>query len=258
MLDTVSFSISRWSAWAPGVSTPDAWRDWAAGVTSLEGEGNPKIVEFPAMLTRRASRADRLALRAALDCCAGLEGSVPTVFASRHGEVHRSVELFEALAAGAALSPTSFSLSVHNAAAGLYSMGRQDRAPSTALAASDETLPMAVLEAVGMLEEGAPRVLVVVYDEPLPDVFQPYLTERDPCAAVALLLQRASGPRFSLEVLPLEGSAAGAEPADGDAPARTPSALNGELVPFLRFLASEQREVRLDHATRSWRWRRTA
>jgi hypothetical protein len=241
---SVNFGISRWSAWAPGLSTPDAWRAWAETDAALTGEDSPKVPELPGILLRRASRADRVALRAALDCCGSLAAPVPTVFASRHGEVHRSVELLAELASGSGVSPTSFSLSVHNAAAGLFSIGRGDRAASTALAAGQDSLPMAVLEATGMLAEGAARVLVVIYEEPLPQAFQRYVAEHEPCVAAALLLERDAAPGFELELVP------GDEGSELD---------EGSLQPFLRFLARDRaRELYLRHAARGWRWRRTA
>ncbi len=248
MVATVSFHISRWSAWAPGLSTLEAWSAWAANDAGLEGEESPKVPELPAMVVRRASRADRIALRAAFDCCADITGPLPTVFASRHGEVHRSLELLEALAKEEGLSPTSFSLSVHNAAAGLFSIGRKDRSPSTSLAAGLDSLPMAVLEAAGMLAEGAPRVLVVAQEEPLPAPFQPYVAEREPCAAVALLLEPAtSGASLSLELI--SGRSAG----------ENTGLEHGYLLPFLRFLGRGQvGELELLHGARGWRWRRTA
>lgn len=241
---SVHFSISQWSAWAPGIATPDAWRIWASGDALLNGEESPKIPEFPPLLARRASRADRIALRAALDCSVSLSEPVPTVFASRHGEVHRSLELLEALARGEGLSPTSFSLSVHNAAAGLFSIGRSDRSASTSLAAGLDSLPMAILEAAGLLDEGAPRVLVVVYEEPLPAPFQPFVAEREPCVALAMLVERDASQAFDLELVP-GGADANLE--------------QGHLLPFLRFLARDRAgELSVRHGARGWRWRRAA
>lgn len=199
------------------------------------------LEEFQPLLTRRASRTDRAALRAALDCSVGL-AALPTVFASRHGEVHRSVTLLEALARGEALSPTAFSLSVHNAAAGLFSIGRSDRSTSTSIAAGRDSLPMAVLAGCGILGEGAPSVLVVAYDEPVPAPFRPYVEEDAPYAAVALLME-AKGPNpFTLELLPA---------------AATHDAAPGNWLEPLRFLASAQSsELLVNHPSRSWRWRR--
>src|SRR5688500_3459049 len=100
MACSVSFSIARWSAWAPGLDCPRAWLAWArtrvegspsAGAScdpanaAFVGEGSAKLHELPALLVRRASRSDRAGLRAALDCTQGLTSPVSTVFASRHG-----------------------------------------------------------------------------------------------------------------------------------------------------------------------------
>ena len=57
------------------------------------------------------------------------------VFVSRHGELARSMTLLQALADGQALSPTDFSMSVHNTAAGLCSIQGKAAIPMTSLAA---------------------------------------------------------------------------------------------------------------------------
>jgi hypothetical protein len=72
------------------------------------------------------------------------------------------------LARGEPLSPTSFGLAVHNASAGLFSIARADRANHIALAAGPSTIEHAVIEACGLLADGAPMVLLVACDEPLP------------------------------------------------------------------------------------------
>jgi hypothetical protein len=205
------------------------------------GDASAKIREFPALLGRRASRSDRAGLRAALDCTHGL-GPVSSVFASRHGEVHRSVELLQALARNEPLSPMAFSLSVHNAAAGLFSIGRADRSESSSVAAGRDSLPMAVLEACGVLAEGAPHVLVVAHDEPVPASFSPYLDEWAPHAGAAFLLEPGGDSSFILDHL---------------APELPENAAEGHLLALLRFLLEEQRtELQINHDRRSWRWRR--
>jgi hypothetical protein len=102
--------------------------------------------------------------------CLGQETGVPTVFCSRHGEVARAVDLLTDLARGEPLSPTAFGLAVHNASAGLFSIARADRANHVALAAGPATLEHAVIEACGLLADGAPRVLLVACDAPLPEL----------------------------------------------------------------------------------------
>ena len=135
------------------------------------------------LLRRRASFADCLALRVAFDC-AGSAGPMPVVFCSRYGEVHRSVEMLEALSKNEPFSPMNFGLSVHNAPAALYSIARGDTSPTSAVAAGRDSLPEGVLEACGVLSTGAPRVLLVAYDDSLPEVFGRYADEGDRPAAL--------------------------------------------------------------------------
>ena len=76
------------------------------------------------MQRRRIERLGRMAIQAACWCQEAEESGVPLVFASRHGDVARSADLLNSLADDAALSPTAFGLSVHNAVAALYSITR--------------------------------------------------------------------------------------------------------------------------------------
>jgi hypothetical protein len=108
-----------------------------------------------------------MALEVAYECM-GQDAGVPAVFCSRHGEVARAVGLLGDLARGEPLSPTAFGLAVHNASAGLFSIARADRANHVALAAGPATLEHAVIEACGLLADGAPKVLLVACDAPLP------------------------------------------------------------------------------------------
>ena len=163
----VTFSIARHAAWAPGVTSPQAWAAWADAPWTIEAGEEPKVAAMPAMLRRRAGFLGRMALEVAY-ACLGDEADVPTVFCSRHGEVGRAITLLGDLARGEPLSPTSFGLAVHNASAGLFSIARADRANHIALAAGPSTIEHAVIEACGLLADGAPMVLLVACDEPLP------------------------------------------------------------------------------------------
>ena len=150
---------------------------------------------MPALLRRRASAADRMALKAAFEAWPSPE-SVATVFCSRHGEVQRSVELMEMTARGEGQLPMSFSLSVHNAASGLFGISRGDRKASTSLAAGRDTLAMGVFEACMLLGQGEPKVLMVAFDDALPLPLQGFAEHGDAAAALALLL--TPGSEFSL------------------------------------------------------------
>ena len=82
------------------------------------------LAEIPAMQRRRIERLGRMAIQAACWCedGQGADSQVPLVFASRHGDVARSMDLLGSLVADQPLSPTGFGLSVHNAIAALYSI----------------------------------------------------------------------------------------------------------------------------------------
>jgi hypothetical protein len=169
----VSFSLADSAAWAPGLDTPEAWASWAQAPFPIAGSSEPGVRQMPAMLRRRAGFLGKMALEVAYRCI-GDHADIPVVFCSRHGEVARAVELLSELAQDAPLSPTAFGLAVHNASAGLFSIARADRANHIAVAAGTSSVEHAVIEACGLLAEGADKVLLVSYDDRLPQMFAAY------------------------------------------------------------------------------------
>lgn len=238
----VEFSVRRWSAWAPGLTEAGEWREWAAGRRAPGSEPDrPDVAFLPAMLRRRTSRVTRAALWAAYRC-AGDEHHWRTVFASRHGELHRSSGLLQQLAAGEPLSPNAFSLSVHNTAAGLYSIASGNQAASTALAAGRDTLPCAVTEAAGYLERGDQAVIVVMADEQPPEFYRRWIDLAVPAYAIALMLTP-----------PIEGQRWQLAP-DPDAPDAEPSS-PPELA-LVHMLAGDRANVRQAGERCGWLWAR--
>jgi hypothetical protein len=239
----VAFSIARHAAWAPGVASSDAWAAWADAPWPLAMGEEPKVAAMPAMLRRRAGFLGRMALEVAYACLDG-QTDVPTVFCSRHGEVGRSIDLLSDLARGEPLSPTAFGLAVHNASAGLFSIARADRANHVALAGGTATVEHAVIEACGMLADGAPSVLLVACDAPLPELLARFEDCDEQPWAFAWTMT-AAGAR------PLRLSWQGA--TDGGDTARTPGGLD-----VLRFqLGADTALVRHTGAMR-WTWSRDA
>jgi hypothetical protein len=222
----VLFSVARWSAWAPDETAP---------------RKRPEIPEVPMLLRRRASFADCLALRVAFDC-AGSLGPMPAVFCSRYGEVHRSVEMLEALSKNEPFSPMTFGLSVHNAAAALYSIARADTSATSTVAAGRDSLPEGVLEACGLLASGAPRVLLVAYDDVLPEAFGAYADAGDRPAALGLVLEPAGEGACSLEL------------AHSEEPELAPS--EPQVASVARFLKDGGRALEIRSGARLWLWSR--
>lgn len=242
--NTVRFSVSRVTAWAPGVTTASEWLEWTRGEREIARDGEPRLEQMPAMLRRHAGRLGRMVCDVAYRVLDGATG-VPVVLCSRYGEVGRSVDLLSALANGTALSPTSFGLSVHNAVGGLFAMSRHDTANCIALAGGDESAEYGMVETCGLFADGAERVLLVVGDCPLPDVYEKFADVEPVAFAWGCLIEP---PRE--DAISLSWSAAPPRERDALAPPASLSAL--------RFLLSGAREQVHDAGDLRWRWSRNA
>jgi hypothetical protein len=241
----VVFSIARHAAWAPGLTSPQRWMEWARDPWTLAPGEEPKVSAMPAMLRRRAGFLGRMALEVAYECL-GEQREVATVFCSRHGEVARAVELLGDLARGEPLSPTAFGLAVHNASAGLFSIARSDRANHVALAAGSSTIEHAVIEACGQLADGAPMVLLVACDTALPETLRQFEDcDEQPFAFAWAMVPAGAGP----DTVRLCWRAQGIEP--GAAPARMPGGLE-----LLRFQHGGQARLERAAGGKHWTWSR--
>lgn len=197
------------------------------------------------MMRRRVERLGRMGLQAAYW---GLEDTAncPIVFASRHGDVSRSITLLRQLAQGEALSPTAFSMSVHNALGALFSIARNDTTAYTAVAAGEETAEAAFCEALGLLADGENTVLVVYYDEPLSEPFNAFSTPSEFPHAWSCRLRRAQTGGYSLH------TAVTGEHVD-EMPKQWPADLLA-----LRFLLSNETAYTHTLGSRTWHWQRHA
>ncbi|HXU94445.1 MAG TPA: beta-ketoacyl synthase chain length factor, partial [Gallionella sp.] len=158
-------------------------------------------------------------------------------------EIARSVGMLEQLAAGEALSPTAFSMSVHNAVGALFSIARENRSNYTAIAAGDETVEAAFTEALGLLADGASHVTVVYYEAPLPPVYAQFDDQASFTRGWACRLALAKSGGFSIESIePPAPSDDGGLPSD---------------LGILRFLlASDAPSFTHAAGSRGWQWSR--
>jgi Beta-ketoacyl synthase, N-terminal domain len=171
------FGIARWRAWAPGITHMDDWWAWLKSELPAPPEEQLDLSFLPSLLRRRLDRFGRMALYTAWPCVEGI-GTVQHIFASRHGSLNRTVELLTALANEETLSPTQFTLSVHNSVAGLFAIGRGDRSAATAMAAGPDTLGLSILEGANMIAEGSKYVLVTYADDSVPEIYRKHITGR--------------------------------------------------------------------------------
>ncbi len=238
-------SLLRWSAWAPGIESLAAWEAWAKAPAPLPATGSPDAKFLPAMLRRRCTPLTRTMLTAAFGCAEPDElARLRTVFASRHGSINESIGLLENVVRREKLSPATFSHTVHNAQAGLFSIAAGNRAASSSLSAQEDSWTAAWIEALCFLERD-PRepILVVIGDVPLADTFAPLVAEAAVPYAFAVQVAAAGrGPAVELELASLD--------SPGLATPSWPPALE-----FLRWwLSPEQSLEQANRASRAcWR-----
>lgn len=201
---------------------------WAEGQRVLRGEAPyvsaPAVVpppqRLPAAERRRAGLAVKVALTVADAACgdAGADAAqLATVFTSSSGDGANCHALCETLANPPGperlVSPTRFTNSVHNAAAGYWHIAVGSQQASTSVCAHDDSFGAGLLAALSQLPaQGAP-MLLVASDAPYPEPLHATRPLPD-CMGVALVLAPqaaagAGGACAQLRVQLLPASAAG-------------------------------------------------
>lgn len=237
----ISFNLEQWQAWAPGLESPADWAHWAAAPWQPDAsEAQPDVAFLPPMQRRRMSRLARMVFSVATPLAEG-RPAMPLVYASRHGETPRTFALLADLAQREPLSPTQFSLSVHNAIIGLWSILRGDRSEMTALAAEGDGLEHAVMEAAMLLADGADAVLVVIAEDLPPTFYEPWTDDVRFPYALALLLTPGTDWTLSL-----------GQAAENRSLPALPHALQ-----LIRLLSGEQTHGLHHWKKRVWNWQRT-
>ncbi len=248
-------SRSTWhTAWVDGIAV---WGSrlpgWEIARAMLRGEQDaptapaprPSPALLPANERRRAPDTVAIALEAAHHACvdAGRDPrTLPSVFASTYGDLAVTDYMCETLAASPdALSPTRFHNSVHNAAAGYWSIATGSMAPYTAISARFRTFSAGLVEALAQAACDRRPVLYVAYD----------IQARGPLAsmapsegllAAALVLapepSRASKAKLDWQLHP-DPSPADATPSAAHASLAAGNAMAG-CIPLLAALARDQ------------------
>ena len=195
---------------------------------------------------RRAPDTVAVALEVALAACqaAGRDpATLPSVFASMHGELPITDYMCATLAAQPqAISPTRFHNSVHNAAAGYWTIGTGAMQPATAISSFDATFAQGLIEAMVQLAADGEAVLLVAYDGasagPLSRV-----SRSEGLLGGALVLSRdahARGPRLRIGFT--DGDA---EPATGALARLVAANAMAPMLPLFDALATRRSQVTL-------------
>ena len=123
------FIVCDWKAWHPEWGIEDSHLLKSADQTAPE--------HVPKLLNRRLSPLAKAVFNVAESCLTD-GNKLPVVFSSAHGEICKSLIMLQTIQAGEELSPTAFSLSVHNAIAGLFSIAFSNTQEITVLAPGQE------------------------------------------------------------------------------------------------------------------------
>jgi hypothetical protein len=179
---------------------------WPSSRAVLSGERPyqplPTVLPLPALLSaterRRTGRVVRLALAIAAEAVehAGVKAAdLRSVFTSSTGDGQNCHELCESLAEPAPeISPTRFANSVHNAAAGYWSIATSSMRPSTVLCAFDGSFCAGLLEALVQVTVDEEPILLVSYDADYPEPMRAKRPVPD-AYGTAMVLTPQRGPR---------------------------------------------------------------
>ena len=169
-MTTLSFRIEGIAFWAPSLP------GWTIARAAFRGEGTP--VDPPAKRPapeilapaerRRAPDSVALALEvasAAVRATGRDPATLPSIFTSAHGDLAVNDYMCSTLATQpTAISPTRFHNSVHNAAAGYWTIATGCHAASSAVTAFDVSFAAGLLEAATQCAADDRPVLLVAFD----------------------------------------------------------------------------------------------
>ncbi|MDA3869690.1 MAG: beta-ketoacyl synthase chain length factor [Gammaproteobacteria bacterium] len=165
--------INDISVIAPGLIDKTITRSILQGEKNWIYQEMPKLI--PNMLPANERRRTTPMIRLALACIQGLSSdyndlqTTSTVFASSDGDFEISDKICSALSNDEKIiSPTLFHNSVHNSAAGYWSIASLIKGASTSISAGNATFMSGLQEAVTQVEVDGGTVLYVAYEYPAP------------------------------------------------------------------------------------------
>ncbi|NZA28640.1 beta-ketoacyl synthase chain length factor [Luteimonas sp. SJ-92] len=200
-MSAIGASIAGIGFWSDGLPSWQAARGYVAG-GALETDAPRRPA--PRLLApnerRRAPESVAVALEVAMAACEAAAhdpAALPSVFASGHGDFAITDYMCRTLAEDPrAISPIRFHNSVHNAAAGYWTIGTGCMATTTAISAGRATFAEALLEAMVQLADGAPAVLLAAYDTTAPGPLATMTASHGLLGGALVLLREGPGTRL--------------------------------------------------------------
>ncbi len=229
--------------WAPTLPS------WATARAAFRGEGEllepPAKRPSPELLApaerRRAPDTVALALEVAALAVreAGLPAAeLPCIFTSAHGDLAVSDYMCATLAAQPGLiSPIKFHNSVHNAAAGYWTIGTACMAASTAVTAFEYSFAAGLLEALTQCRADARPVLLVAFDVQSVGPLATVTTSAGLLAAALVIAPARSDRSVAAFAASLVGGTSARPPLRSEAARSLAGNAMADALPFLESLA---------------------
>jgi len=195
-IDGIGLLGPGFADWPSAAAILSAAAPYVAAATVL-----PAPLSLPPPERRRTGRVVKLALavgfeattRAAIEC-----STLTTVFSSSGGDGFNCHEICQVLASSdRQLSPTRFHNSVHNVAAGYWSIAAGATAGANVLCAHDASFGAGLLEALTQVVVARAPLLLLAYDTQYPEPLNAKRPIPDAFGVALVLTPNASAPTLA-------------------------------------------------------------
>lgn len=172
------------------------------------GDDSPSL---PVALRRRLSPLGKLAMTELYEIQSHLaeeQSSIPWVTSCRHGDSSRMMSLLTNIETGEQLSPMDFSLSVHNAIIGMFSIATKNTQSHTALSGGKLSFEMGLLEAYALQKTTKKPVGYLYYDTTLPTFYnkEEHNGSTQCCLSMVISNENEGTKGLQVEFIPHEDS----------------------------------------------------
>ncbi len=190
---SLAFDVADWFYWGDNyydtntpLNKPEDMRDIHKPIADLSAIPAIQRRRLPEVAKRMHHFAKRLA-----------DEQTPIIYASYNGQVSQTLAIIRSFAAD--VSPAKFSVSVHNAIAGLLSVIHKNTLSYQAIDSLSGLIESAIVEAAGLLTKHE-KVGIIYYDETLPTELAVHNEEIPAMRVFALTICR--GNHYCLAKIP--------------------------------------------------------
>jgi hypothetical protein len=167
-----------------------------------KNEEENKQKSLPAMIRRRLTPLGQRVLDMFYRTSSHAnQEQISWVVSCRHGDINRMISLLSSLAKKELLSPTDFSMSVHNAIVGFFSIAIKNKKSHTALSGGQLSFEMGLLEAYALQRDTKGTVGYMYYNTPMPPPYEGKVENDCPEVCLAVLLSGDDNDNKDAELL---------------------------------------------------------